>query len=69
MAARVGGEDRGKGQLKSLGWTCTRCYILRWITNKHPLYSTCNSAQCYVAAWMGGEFGAQWICVCVCVYG
>ena len=20
-----------------------------------------NSAQCYVAAWMGGEFGGQWI--------
>ena len=20
-----------------------------------------NSAQCYVAAWMGGEFGGEWI--------
>ena len=20
-----------------------------------------NSAQCHVAAWMGGEFGGQWI--------
>ena len=25
------------------------------------LYSIWNSAQCYVAAWMGGEFGREWI--------
>ena len=25
------------------------------------LYSTGNSAQWYVAAWMGGEFGGEWI--------
>ena len=30
---------------------------LKGITNKDLLYSTGNSAQCYVAAWMGGEFG------------
>jgi len=29
------------------------------------LYSTGNSAQCYVAARMGGEFGGEGICVCV----
>ncbi|MCH3812453.1 hypothetical protein LZB82_08870, partial [Campylobacter jejuni] len=34
---------------------------LKWITNKDLLYSTWNSAQCYVAAWMGGEFGGEWI--------
>ena len=28
-----------------------------------PLYSTGSSAQCYVAAWMGGEFGREWIAV------
>ena len=28
-----------------------------WIANKNLLYSTGNSAQYYVAAWMGGEFG------------
>ena len=32
---------------------CTLLY-LKWITNKDLLYSTGNSAQCYVAAWMGG---------------
>ena len=26
---------------------------LKWITNKDLLFSTENSAQCYVAAWMG----------------
>ena len=34
---------------------------LKWITNKDLLYSTWNSAQCYVAAWMGWEFGGEWI--------
>ena len=34
---------------------------LKWITNKDLLYSTGNSAQCYVAAWMGGEPGGDWI--------
>ena len=34
---------------------------LKWVTNKDLLYSTENSAPCYVAAWMGGEFGGQWV--------
>ena len=29
------------------------------------LYTTGNSAQCYVVAWMGGEFGGEWIHVLV----
>ena len=28
---------------------------LQWITNKGLLYSTGNSAQSYVAAWIGGD--------------
>ena len=36
----------------------------KWIT-KNLLYSTGNSAQCYVATWMGGKFGREWICVYV----
>ena len=37
---------------------------LKWITNKDLLYSTGNSAQRYMAAWMGGEFrGDGFICV------
>ena len=30
---------------------------LKCITNNDLLYSTWNSALCYVVAWMGGEFG------------
>ena len=33
---------------------------LKWIINKDLLYSTVNSAQCYVAAWMGERFGREW---------
>ena len=32
---------------------------LKWITNKDLLCSTGNSGHCYVAAWMGGEFGGN----------
>ena len=32
---------------------------LKWITNKDLLYSTWNSAQRYVPAWMGGESGGE----------
>ena len=34
---------------------------LKWITNKVLLYSIGNSAQYYVSAWMGGEFGGDWV--------
>ena len=34
---------------------------LKWITNKDLLYHTWNSAQYYVAAWMGEKFGGAWI--------
>ena len=34
---------------------------LKWITNKDLLYSTGNSPRCYVAAWIGGGFGGDWI--------
>ena len=42
----------------------TLLYI-KWITNKDPLYSTENSAQCYVAAWRGGGFKEKWMHVYV----
>ena len=34
---------------------------LKWIANKNLLYSTWNSAQYFVATWVGGEFGGEWI--------
>ena len=36
---------------------------LKWITNKILLYSTGNSAQYVMAAWMGGESGGKRILV------
>ena len=43
----------------------SRCALLylKWISNKALLYTTGNSAQCYVAVWMGGEFGRERIYV------
>ena len=41
---------------------------LKWITNKDIQYvlgRTWNSVQCYVAAWIGGEFGGERIHVYV----
>ena len=38
---------------------------LKWITNKDLLYNTWNSAQSYVAAWIGGDLGGEWIHVYV----
>ena len=38
---------------------------LKWITNKDLLYNTWNSAQCYVAAWMGEDLGER---MDTCIY-
>ena len=39
---------------------------LKWITSKDLLYSTWNSAQCYVPAWIGAVgFEGEWIHVYV----
>lgn len=32
---------------------------LKWMTNKGLLYSTWNSADCHVPAYMGGQFGGE----------
>ena len=39
--------------------------FLKWITNKNVLYSTFNSAQCYVPVWMDGGFEGIWTCICM----
>ena len=38
---------------------------LRWITSRDLQYSTWNSAQCDETVWMGGEFGGEWIHICM----
>ena len=35
-------------------------------TQQGPTVRHRNSAQCHMAAWMGGEFGGEWI-LCICM--
>ena len=51
------GEGCGEGIVTEFGVDVYTVLYLKWITNKDLLYSTGNSAQCYVAAWMGGGLG------------
>ena len=51
----------GKGIIRESGMDRYTLLYLKRITNKDLLHSTWNYAQCYVAAWMGGEFGEEWI--------
>ena len=50
----------GEGRVREPGMDRHTLLYLKWITDK-DLYSTGNSAQCYVAAWMGGELAGEWI--------
>ena len=54
-------ERMGEGIVKEFGIDMYTLLYLKWVANKDLLYSTWNSAQCYVATWMGGEFGGEWI--------
>jgi len=59
-----GGRMGGRDIVRQLGMDMYTLLYLKWITNKDLLSSTRNSAQRYVAAWMGGEFrGDGFICV------
>ena len=51
----------GERIVRELGMDAYTLLYLKWITNKELLYSIWNSAQSYVAAWMGGEFRREWI--------
>ena len=51
----------GEGIVREFGMDVYTLLYLKWITNKDRLYSTGNSADCYMAAWMGREFGEEWI--------
>ena len=61
-------HSRGRmeeGTVREFGINMYTLLYLKWITNKDLLYSSENSAQCLVAACMGGEFWEEWIRVCV----
>ena len=50
----VAGEKDGReGLVRVFGMVMYTLLYLKWVTNKDLLYSTWNSAQCYVAAWRG----------------
>ena len=38
-----------------------RMLCLKLIADSNLFYSTWNSVQCYVATWVGGEFGGEWL--------
>ena len=54
-------ERMGEGIVREFGIDMYTLLYLKWVANKDLLYSTWNSAQFYVATWMGGEFGGEWI--------
>ena len=56
MVAR--GKGRGEGIVREFGMDSYTLLYLKWITTR-TYYSTWNSAQCHVAAWMGGEFRGE----------
>ena len=59
------GEGWREGIVREFG---TDMYILiyfKWMNNKNLLNNTWNYTQCYVVAWIGGEFGGEWIQVYV----
>ena len=55
------GEGWAEGIVTEFGMDMYTLLYLEWVTNKGLLYSTWNSAQCYVADWMRGEFGEEWL--------
>ena len=65
--AMVHSVPKSRAQLKQLsvhrefGMGMYPLLYLKWIINKVLLYNTWKSAQCYVAAWMEGTFGEEWI--------
>ena len=44
------------GKEREFGMDMYTVPCLKWITNKDLLYGIWSSAQCYVAAWTGGEY-------------
>ena len=56
---------KGEGIVREFGIHMYTLLYLKGITKKDLLYNTWNSAQCYVAAWMGGESGGEQMHVCV----
>ena len=54
------GPEEG-GIIREFGMVLYTLLYLKLIIDRDLLYSTCNSAQCSVAAWMGGKCRGEWI--------
>ena len=61
VLGKDGGVEGMEGIVRGFGMDMYTVLYLKWITSKDLLYSTWNSAQYYMAAWMGGKFGREWI--------
>ena len=46
----------GEGIVRNYRKVMYTLLYLKWVKNKDLLYSTWNSAQCYVPGWIGGGF-------------
>ena len=58
-----GGRGYGWGVIvREFGMDMYTLLYLKWLNSKDLLYSTGNSAQCYVAACMRGELGRMDTC-------
>ena len=57
----IAGEGAGEGTVRKFGRDLNTLLYLKWVTSKDLQYSTGNSAQCYVAAWIGGELEGEWV--------
>ena len=64
-----GGKGEGEGIVREFVVDVYTSLYLKWITNKDILCSIWNSAQCHVAAWMGGGLAeSRYICMYVYIY-
>ena len=55
------GGGMGEGIVRECGMDMDTLLYLTRRTSKDLLNSTGDSAPCHVAAWMGEEFGGEWI--------
>ena len=57
----VRGEGWEVAVVREFGMDMYTLLYLKRIINNVLLWSTSNSAQGFVAAWVGGEFGGEWM--------
>ena len=56
-----------EGIVREFGMVRYTLLCLKRVTNEDLAYSTGNSAQCCMAARMGGEAGGKWVSI-VCLW-